>query len=93
MRSQLAGWHPRATREQVDDAFQEACLRAVERCRAVSQGEVFTWLRTTAHRQLLNMERRARREVLVEDPDALRIDAATAGPRGRPCRTLNPGSG
>ena len=47
LRSQVATWHPDANRDEIDEAFQEACLRAQGRCRGQTQGEVFTWLRTT----------------------------------------------
>jgi hypothetical protein len=47
LRSQVAAWHPQASRDEIDDAFQEACLRAGGRCRGRTEGEVFTWLRTT----------------------------------------------
>lgn len=47
LRSQVASWHPTASRDEVDDAFQEACLRADGRCRGRTEGEVLTWLRTT----------------------------------------------
>jgi RNA polymerase sigma factor (sigma-70 family) len=69
LRSQVAGWHPGATREQVEEAFQEACARAQRACGGQTEGEVFTWLRTTAHRHLGRMQDRARREVLVDAPD------------------------
>jgi RNA polymerase sigma factor (sigma-70 family) len=66
LRSQVAGWHPQASREEIDDAFQEACLRAGGRCRGRTEGEVFTWLRTTTHRELWLIKRRAGRELLVD---------------------------
>jgi DNA-directed RNA polymerase specialized sigma24 family protein len=50
LRSQVKRWHPGATRDQVEDAFQEACARAERSCRGQSEGEVFTWLRTTTFR-------------------------------------------
>jgi RNA polymerase sigma factor (sigma-70 family) len=66
LRSQVAAWHPQANRDEVEEAFQEACLRAEGRCHGQTEGEVFTWLRTTTHRELGQMKRRARREVLVD---------------------------
>jgi RNA polymerase sigma factor (sigma-70 family) len=66
LRSQVAAWHPQARRDEVEEAFQEACLRAEGRCQGQTEGEVFTWLRTTTHRELGQMKRRARREVLVD---------------------------
>jgi RNA polymerase sigma factor (sigma-70 family) len=67
LRAQVAGWHPSATREQVEDAFQQACLLAEEGCRGQAEGEVFTWLRTTTHRELGHMLRRARFELPAGD--------------------------
>lgn len=67
LRAQVAAWHPSATREQVEDAFQQACLLAEEGCRGQAEGEVFTWLRTTTHRELGHMLRRARFEIPAGD--------------------------
>jgi RNA polymerase sigma factor (sigma-70 family) len=67
LRAQVAAWHPSATREQVEDAFQQACLLAEEGCRGQAEGEVFTWLRTTTHRELGRMLRRARFEMPAGD--------------------------
>jgi RNA polymerase sigma factor (sigma-70 family) len=73
LRSQVASWHPGVSRDEVDEAFQEACLAAQCSCRGQTEGEVFTWLRTTTHRELGHMERRARtrsrRELLTDVPD------------------------
>jgi RNA polymerase sigma factor (sigma-70 family) len=67
LRAQVAAWHPSATREHVEDAFQQACLLAEEGCRGRAEGEVFTWLRTTTHRELGHTLRRARFETPVGD--------------------------
>jgi RNA polymerase sigma factor (sigma-70 family) len=69
LRSQVAAWHRGATREQIEEAFQEACARAQRACRGQTEGEVFTWLRTTTHRHVGRMQDRARREILVDAPD------------------------
>jgi RNA polymerase sigma factor (sigma-70 family) len=69
LRSQVAAWNRVATREQVEEAFQEACARAQRACRGQTEGEVFTWLRTTTHRHVGRMQDRARREILVDAPD------------------------
>lgn len=66
LRSEVARWQPAATRDQIEEAFQEACLLASRACRGQSEGEVFVWLRTTTHREVGHMLRRARREVLVD---------------------------
>jgi RNA polymerase sigma factor (sigma-70 family) len=71
LRAQVATWHRGATREQVEEAFQEACARAYRACRGETEGEVFTWLRTTTHRHLGRMQERARREILIDAPDAV----------------------
>ena len=55
LRSQVAAWHPGATRDEVDEAFQEACALAKRGCRGQSEGEVYTWLRTTTGRELGHM--------------------------------------
>jgi RNA polymerase sigma factor (sigma-70 family) len=82
LRSQVAAWHPQASRDEVDEAFQEACLRAEGRCYGQTEGEVFSWLRTTTHRELGQMKRRTRREVLVDinSPEFQVADIADASP-------------
>lgn len=69
LRSQVAAWHPGSTRDELEEAFQEACARAERGCRGESEGEVYTWLRTTTHRELGRMHDRARHESLVAVPD------------------------
>jgi RNA polymerase sigma factor (sigma-70 family) len=67
LRSQVVAWHPGAPPDQVEEAFQEACATAGRACRGQSQGEVYTWLRTTTHRELGRIRERgaarARREI------------------------------
>lgn len=78
LRSQVAAWNPGATREELDEAFQEACMRADRACRGQSEGEVFTWLRTTTHRELGHLRKRAwqrSREELLVDTSSREIDA------------------
>ena len=60
LRSQVVSWHPGVSRDEVDEAFQEACLLAGRSCRGQTEGEVYTWLRTTTHRELGHMRRRSR---------------------------------
>jgi DNA-directed RNA polymerase specialized sigma24 family protein len=50
LRLQVAASHPQASRDEIADAFQEACLRAGGHCRGRTEGDVFTWLRTTIYR-------------------------------------------
>ena len=70
LRSQVVSWHPGVSRDEVDEAFQEACLLAARSCRGRTEGEVYTWLRTTTHRELGHMRRRSRsrsqRELLTD---------------------------
>jgi RNA polymerase sigma factor (sigma-70 family) len=70
LRSQVVSWHPGVSREEIDEAFQEACLLAGWGCRGQTEGEVYAWLRTTTHRELGHMRRRSRsraqRELLVD---------------------------
>jgi RNA polymerase sigma factor (sigma-70 family) len=75
LRAQVAAWHPAASTDQLEEAFQEACLRAQRSCRGQREGEVYVWLRTTTHREVLHMERRARRRVKHER----RVDASIRG--------------
>ena len=84
LRSQVASWHPGVSRDEVDEAFQEACLAAQRSCRGQTEGEVFTWLRTTTHRELGHMERRARtrsRRELLTDVAAPDFQLAVVGQR------------
>lgn len=56
LRAQLADWHPECSPEEVEDAIQTACKRFLEHAEGITApGEVYTWIRTTAHR-LLNRE-------------------------------------
>jgi DNA-directed RNA polymerase specialized sigma24 family protein len=71
LRGQVASWNPEVTRDALDEAFQEACMLAGEHCHGQTEGEVYTWLRKTTHRQLGDLRRRNRvdREVAT-DPAA-----------------------
>ncbi|MDQ3678381.1 MAG: hypothetical protein M3401_16550 [Actinomycetota bacterium] len=53
----------------MEDAFQEACARAERCCAGQTEGEVYTWLRTTTHHEVGHMRRRAQREVLIDVSD------------------------
>jgi RNA polymerase sigma factor (sigma-70 family) len=66
LRSQVADLYPDATRDQLEEAFQEACLLAERACHGEREGEVFTWLRTTTRHELGHIQRRARRELPVD---------------------------
>lgn len=66
LRAQLARWNTDATADQIEDAFQEACARADRACVGQVEGEVYCWLRTTAHRELARQRRRLERELVVD---------------------------
>jgi RNA polymerase sigma factor (sigma-70 family) len=53
LRTQLAGQHPECSAEEIDEAIQIACDRFVDKAEGISApGQVYTWIRTTAHRVL-----------------------------------------
>ena len=66
LRATVAGWNRGATREQIDEAFQEACARAARGCTGQTMGEVYVWLRTTTHRQVGEMRERVKHEIPVD---------------------------
>jgi RNA polymerase sigma factor (sigma-70 family) len=68
LRAQVAAWNPGASREEVAEAFQEACGVAMRSCRGQSEGEVYVWLRTTTHRELGHMRRRGWKRAARERP-------------------------
>jgi RNA polymerase sigma factor (sigma-70 family) len=92
LRAQLARRYPRVRRELVEEAFQDACARAEVGCDGQTEGEVFSWLRTVALRELSRQEQRVRREVLVDpshnvfegvDRDPLQVTAEPDDPEAR----------
>jgi RNA polymerase sigma factor (sigma-70 family) len=83
LRATVAAWNRGATREQVEEAFQEACIRAARSCTGQTIGEVYVWLRTTTHRELGDMRDRVKQEILVDDVSNAAFestDAALASP-------------
>lgn len=53
LRTQLAGQHPECSAEEIEEAIQAACKRFVDKAEGISApGQVYTWIRTTAHRVL-----------------------------------------
>src|SRR3954452_25049283 len=65
LRAQVLAAKRGATREQVEEAFQEACLKAARGCRGQTMGQVYTWLRMATDSGVDDMRDRLKREVLV----------------------------
>ncbi|HET6867167.1 MAG TPA: sigma-70 family RNA polymerase sigma factor [Solirubrobacteraceae bacterium] len=82
LRAQVAAWNREATWEQVEEAFQEACARATRLCTGQTMGEVYTWLRTTTHREVGDMRERVKHEIVVDTSNAAleSTDASLAAP-------------
>lgn len=70
LRATVAGWNRDATREQIEEAFQEACARAARWCTGQTMGEVYVWLRTTTHREVGDMRERVQHEIPVDASNA-----------------------
>src|SRR3954471_17967945 len=66
LRGQVAAVKRGATREQIEEAFQEACLRAGRSCRGQTMGEVYKWLLKTTDSLVDDARDRLKREVLVD---------------------------
>jgi hypothetical protein len=66
LRATVLAWNRGATRDQVEEAFQEACARAARLCTGQTIGEVYVWLRTTTHRAVGEMRERLKREIPVD---------------------------
>lgn len=67
LRVQLADWHPESSAEEVEDAIQTACKRFLEHAEGISEpGQVYSWIRTTAHRELNRETARHARELAVD---------------------------
>lgn len=67
LRSQLAALHPDTSEERIEEAIQTACDRFVDKAEGISApGQVYTWLRTTAHRVLNRDEEHHLRELPVD---------------------------
>lgn len=82
LHGQLARWNTDMTAEQIEDAIQEACSRAARLCVGQVEGEVYSWLRTTAHREIAAQRRRREREriadVCVDDLELTELSAPAA---------------
>src|SRR3954465_11517803 len=81
-RGQVAAAKRGATREQIEEAFQEACLRAGRGCRGQTMGEVYKWLLKTTDSLVDDARARLKREVLVDHsaPAFQRPDPSLAPP-------------
>jgi RNA polymerase sigma factor (sigma-70 family) len=67
LRSQLTALHPDTSEERIEEAIQTACDRFVDKAEGISApGQVYTWLRTTAHRVLNRDEEHHLRELPVD---------------------------
>lgn len=72
LRVQLASWHPDCSAEEVADAIQTACKRFLEHAEGISEpGQIYTWIRTTAHRVLQREDERHGREEPRKSIDGL----------------------
>lgn len=82
LRGTVAHWNRKATWEQIEEAFQEACTRASRLCTGQTMGEVYVWLRTTTHHEVGDMLKRAEREIPVDVSNAQieSADPALASP-------------
>lgn len=68
LRSQLGALHPNTSEERIEEAIQAACDRFVDKAEGISApGQVYVWVRTTAHR-ILNREEDQRLRELPVDP-------------------------
>ena len=78
LRRQLAAWNTDVSPDEVDDALQEACARAERSCRGQVEAAVYSWLRTTAHRELARQRRRRKSEPIIDvDLDDIEVPEAT----------------
>jgi RNA polymerase sigma factor (sigma-70 family) len=82
LRAQVAAVKRGATREQIEEAFQEACLKAGRSCRGQTMGEVYKWLLKTTDSTVDDMRDRLKREVLVDHSakEFQTADASLASP-------------
>ena len=82
LRGQVAAVKRGATREQIEEAFQEACLKAGRSCRGQTMGEVYKWLLKTTDSTVDDMRDRLKREVLVDHSaqEFQTVDPALAPP-------------
>jgi RNA polymerase sigma factor (sigma-70 family) len=78
LRSQLARLHRDTPMEKIEEAIQTACDRFVDKGEGISApGQVYAWVRTTAHRILSREEDQHLRE-LPTDPSHERLQEVVA---------------
>ena len=83
LRARLAAQHRSCSPEEIEEAIQIACRRFVDRAEGISApGQVYTWIRTTAHRELCREVGHKAYEVPVDpEGDAMRdLVAQQPGP-------------
>lgn len=67
LRAQLTARHPDRSAEEIEDAIQAACKCFLDEAEGISApGQVYSWLRTAAHRILSHEAERKRREIAVD---------------------------
>lgn len=82
LRVQLADWHPECSAEEIEDAIQTACKRFLEHAEGISEaGQVYSWIRTTAHR-VLNRETARHAHELAFDPAENHLEEIVADDAG-----------
>src|SRR5436305_6581095 len=75
LRNQLATLHPRRSGEEIEEAIQTACKRFIDKAEGISApGQVYVWIRTTAHRVLSHQVAYERHEVPL-DPAGVTMPA------------------
>jgi RNA polymerase sigma factor (sigma-70 family) len=81
LRSQLEALHPGASAAEIEGAIQSACDRFVDKAEGITApGQIYSWIRTTAHR-LLNEEDEHRSRELAVDPTGVSLqELAAKGP-------------
>lgn len=81
LRSQLETLHPEASTVAIEGAIQTACDRFIDKAEGISApGQVYAWLRTTAHRVLNQEDDHHARELAVDPTDHKLQELATEEP-------------
>jgi RNA polymerase sigma factor (sigma-70 family) len=76
LRVEMAKKHHRRSVDDIGDAFQEACSRALTHCPWHQDHHVYGWLRRTMDNLLNDQERRERREQLADTTGAPFLELA-----------------